>query len=162
MNSALSYAVPAFSARPLTSRRMNTCRSASKQATSSLFRIHTYAKVRGGLRVFQRGGPSPLPAIAPPTQDALSPHFFFTLFEITPIISTLSKKHPGYRGLYLQTPLRKRRVPKGDSHSETRQPILPCLFPTTRLPRRSLGEGGSLATSSHPRYPSLAAPLGAP
>jgi len=50
MNPALPLAVPAFSARPLTSRRMNTCRSASKQATSSLFRMNTYAKVPGGGR----------------------------------------------------------------------------------------------------------------
>ena len=123
MNPALPLAVPAFSARPLTSRRMNTCRSASKQATSSLFRIHTYAKVRGGLRVFQRGGPSPLPA---------------------------SKKHPGYRGLYLQTRVRKRRGPK-DSHSGTRRPLpcLPASVPSSRhspaAPRAALNDLCSLA-----------------
>ena len=217
MNLALSLTVPAFSARPLTFRRMNTCRSASKQNTSTPLDSALARKPGRGCRLRAPGSPqfrSPslsshsqfagsantVPDPAPSTarsrlSTACPPHrwlalsafregslisgrFFLTLFGITPIISTLSKKHPGYRGLYLQTPVRKRRGVE-DSHSETRESateslgrrgpgapanpsVPPCLVLATRLPRRSLGEGGSLATSSHPRYPSLAAPLGAP
>ena len=186
MNSALSRAVPAFSPRPLTSRRINTCGSASKQTTSSPFTINTYAKTPGGCLAFEFSGPSLWPAVAPPTQDALSPRFFITLFEITPIISTLSKKHPGWGWVE-------------DSHAETREsatkrlgwrrpgspanPFRASLPPSRHspaAPRAALNDlcslacpecisrrvplatrHSSLATSSHPRYPSPAAPLGA-
>ena len=80
----------------------------------------------------------------PPSCRSFFLRFFPTLFTLSPLPRTLTEKHRGYRGLYLQTPAEEKWVPGSqgsylrtlrcrrfrppqDSHSGTRRRILACL-----------------------------------
>src|SRR5690349_7839748 len=95
---------------------------------------------------------------------ASSPLFFFTLFRISPIIATLTKKHPGYRGSYLRTPAWKSRDPQRipilahtNRRAVTLRPCLPASIrrgttpPVTSLPRagRTPEEGHHSLVTGH-------------
>jgi len=118
--------------RPLNPFGMNTCISVSKQTTLTPFDINTYAKVPAGSHgskapsanarpagsgppllasLLPCSGASPfatnrrVPACRPFADGRSSANYPFTriLFELSPIISTLSEKHGGW-------------IPQEDSH----------------------------------------------
>lgn len=121
MKFALLPALPTFSDGRLISCRINTYRPASKQATSTpLDSALTQKPGRGCHAPFPNAAHQPWLVVG--SEEAACQLFPHTLFKLSSIISILTKKHPGYGGLYLQTPVRKRWVPKVLPISELRPP----------------------------------------